>query len=312
MALENDDRPEQDADPRGVTADASFAFLRSLKRAILAEQSEDWSEGRPSTPEGLLGRWPVDPVTDPDAASVLAEDFFQRRHRGEMPSVQEYEERFPEHARSFTGLIAQRNLLCSIGGTSSSEGASLRLPDIGDEVFGFRLRDSLGRGAFTRVFLAEQAELADRPVVLKVSAIEGTEPQTLAQLQHTHIVPIYSVHEDARAGLRAVCMPYFGGASLSAVLKKVFEGQPRPAAGREFVTALGAVQSPVPAVAAGLAPAVSASASGQTPLKTLTRLSYVQATVWIAARLAEGLQHAHQRGVLHRDVAVHTPKADVH
>ena len=43
-----------------------------------------------------------------------------------------------------------------------------------------------------------------RPVVLKVSAIEGSEPQTLAQLQHTNIVPIYSVHEDAQAGLRCV------------------------------------------------------------------------------------------------------------
>ena len=40
-------------------------------------------------------------------------------------------------------------------------------------------------------------------MVLKVSAIEGDEPQTLAQLQHTSIVPIYSVHEDHAAGLRS-------------------------------------------------------------------------------------------------------------
>ena len=86
---------------------------------------------------------------------------------------------------------------------------------MGDELFDFPLRHELGRGAFARVFLAEQTGLADRPIVLKVSAIEGDEHQTLAQLQHTNIVPIYSVHEDTRAGLRAVCMPYFGGASLS-------------------------------------------------------------------------------------------------
>lgn len=30
--------------------------------------------------------------------------------------------------------------------------------------------------------------------------------------------------------------------------------------------------------------------------------TYVQATVWIAARLAEGLEHAHERGLLHRDL----------
>src|SRR5687768_5415081 len=71
-----------------------------------------------------------------------------------------------------------------------------RLPRTGEELFNFRLRRELGHGAFARVFLAEQADLAGRPVVLKISAIAGNEPQTLAQLQHTHIVPIHSVHED--------------------------------------------------------------------------------------------------------------------
>jgi hypothetical protein len=73
---------------------------------------------------------------------------------------------------------------------------------VGDVVFGFRLKRALGQGAVARIYLAEQDHLAGRPVVLKISAIEGTEPQTLAQLPHTNIVPIYSVHEDPRAGLQ--------------------------------------------------------------------------------------------------------------
>src|SRR5690242_20160678 len=44
-------------------------------------------------------------------------------------------------------------------------------PEPGDELFGYLVRDELGRGAFARVFLAEQGDLAGRPVVLKVSAI---------------------------------------------------------------------------------------------------------------------------------------------
>src|SRR5205823_14985823 len=98
-------------------------------------------------------------------------------------------------------------------------------------LFRSSLRQELGRGAFARVFLAEQPDLARRPVVLKVSGIDGDEPQTLAQLQHTHIVPIYSVHEDARAGLRAVCLPYFGGASLSRVLEALWSETPLPGRG---------------------------------------------------------------------------------
>ena len=103
---------------------------------------------------------------------------------------------------------------------------------MGDELFGFRLRHQLGRGTFARVFLAEQADLAGRPVVLKISAIEGDEPQTLAQLQHTNIVPIYSVHEDQRAGLRAVCMPFFGGANLTSVLEQLRRKTENPRRGR--------------------------------------------------------------------------------
>src|SRR5438477_214553 len=111
-------------------------------------------------------------------------------------------------------------------------------PSPGDEVFRFRLRHELGRGAFARVFLAEQADLAGRPVVVKCTTIEGSEPQTLAQLQHTNIVPIYSVHEDREAGLRAVCMPYFGGASLAQVLQAAWGKANRPAHGAELVEAL--------------------------------------------------------------------------
>src|SRR5207302_7732701 len=121
---------------------------------------------------------------------------------------------------------------------------TLGLPTVGDKLFGFHLLRELGHGAFARVFLAKQGELADRSVVLKISAIEGSEPQTLAQLQHTHIVPIYSVHEDTRAGLRAVCMPYFGGASLSRVLQSVWNKSSRPETGSILVDALQAVRAP--------------------------------------------------------------------
>src|SRR5205085_1599361 len=37
-------------------------------------------------------------------------------------------------------------------------------------------------------------------------------------------------------------------------------------------------------------------------LKLLEGLSYVEAVLWIGARLADGLAHAHERGVIHRDL----------
>jgi len=231
--------------------------------------------------------------------SLLADDFFLRR---DLPD--DFGRAGPAQGRptgdegaSAPGPTAWEGFRPS-GPTGDTSGSArtLRLPDVGDEVFGFRLRQALGRGAFARVFLARQADLAGRPVVLKVSAIEGTEPQTLAQLQHTHIVPIYSVHEDPRGGLRAVCMPYLGGASLSDVLRTLFAANPRPRQGREFVAALGAASAPA---------AAGSGCHDSAALDTLTALAsadYLRVAVGLTARLAEGLHHAHERGVLHRDV----------
>jgi len=49
-----------------------------------------------------------------------------------------------------------------------------------------------------------------------VTADVSTSPQTLLSLQHTNIVPIYSIHRPAK--LQAVCMPYFGATTLADVL----------------------------------------------------------------------------------------------
>src|SRR5438094_722990 len=60
--------------------------------------------------------------------------------------------------------------------------AALAMPRVGEEFLGFRLEAELGRGAFGRVFLARDLDLADRLVAVKVTADLSGEEQTLAQL----------------------------------------------------------------------------------------------------------------------------------
>jgi serine/threonine protein kinase/lipoprotein NlpI len=288
----------------------SYTAARSLKRELLQELKAGWGQGQPVRAEDLLPRWPVHSGEEPDTASLLFEEYRQRREHPQIadpPSLREYSERFPALQDSLARLVRQHDVMRSLGGASASGPIGLALPDTGDELFGFRLRDELGRGAFARVFLAEQAILAGRPVVVKVSAIEGDEPQTLAQLQHTHIVPIYSVHEDLAAGVRAVCMPYFGGASLSRVLETVWRETRNPTQGRQLVEALAAVGGPATIGKSDpttLSPPTAPSATGPSGMAApaFAALDYQRAAAWIGARLAEGLQHAHDRGVLHCDI----------
>lgn len=192
------------------------------------------------------------------------------------------------------------------------------MPEVGRDFLGFRLVTELGRGAFGRVFLAQQSELADRLVALKVSSDLFGESQKLAQLQHTNIVPIYSVHQEGP--FQAVCMPYFGATTLAAIFKGLQEHKALPDSGKHFVTTLRnrkstrredepsrptppAQPKPPPLLEPSHAEAIAPQTNQTTSaLETLEGLSYVHAVVWIGARLADGLAHAHERGILHRDL----------
>ena len=191
--------------------------------------------------------------------------------------------------------------------------AVTEFPPVGSDFLGFRLECELGRGAFGRVYLARQGDLANRPVALKVTADAIGETHALAQLRHTNIVPIYSVH---RSGpLQAICMPFLGSGTFADILgelkrsptlpesgagllssrrERPRSGEPRPESSCEGASASG----PLSAVAASGQREEPAGAG----LENLAGLRYVPAVLWLVARVADGLAHAHERGILHRDL----------
>ena len=175
--------------------------------------------------------------------------------------------------------------------------AATGMPRVGGRFLGFRLRAELGRGAFSRVFLAHQGELGNRFVVLKVGPDLAGESRTLGQLQHTHIVPVYSFH---REGLfQAVCMPYFGSTTLAHVLDALRAGGAWPESGNRLVQILRERRA---ADRPGTGPVEQPVGPAPGPLNALEKLSHVDAVLWLAVRLAEGLAHAHDRGIVHRDL----------
>lgn len=227
--------------------------------------------------------------------ALVYEEFCLREEAGEDLTTEEMLARHPEiveplrRVLDIHGLVGSGSGLTTASHFGSSSEPPVAFPIAGETIAGYRLVEELGRGAFARVFLAEERQLADRPVALKVARAGSREPQTLARLQHTHIVPIYSTRTDPATSLHVLCMPYFGRVTLARLLSDPQVKQAR--SGSDLVEALdrlGAAE-----------PSPTGRAAGRA---ALARRDFAQAIAWWGARMAEALDHAHDRGVLHRDV----------
>jgi serine/threonine protein kinase len=119
------------------------------------------------------------------------------------------------------------------------------------------------------------------------------EHLSMARFQHTHIIHLFSEQTFPDRGLRALCMPYLGGASLARLLEALVEVPLQERRGRHLLEALCRVhdgQFPLPATDEG-------------PYRRyLEQASYIQAVCWIVACLADGLHEAHAHGLVHMDV----------
>lgn len=263
------------------------AALLALLRLDLALR---WEAGQRVRVEWYLDRYAE--LAGEALVALLYEEYCLREEAGESPETAEYERRFPQVAASFREVLDIHELIGRSHRTASARvpgRPGSPLPEAGQTMAGFRLVEELGRGAFARVFLAEERELADRPVALKVTWTGSREPQTLARLQHTHIVPVYSYRADPVSGLHLLCMPYLGRVTLADVL-----GEPSVREARTGADLLAAIDRLQPPDASLTERPVSRS--------NLQSRSYAKAIAWWGARLAEALQHAHDRDVLHRDV----------
>lgn len=162
---------------------------------------------------------------------------------------------------------------------------------VGERVGDFEILRLLGEGAFARVFLARQVSLS-RLVALKVSMQHGTEARTLAQLEHEHIVRVFSESVDPQSCVRLLCMQYVPGPTLDRIIVR-FKDQPAACwTGHDFLAALDAQRTQE----AAFDPAAVRDR------EQLDGCDFVECVCWLGSRLAEALAHAHSQGVLHRDI----------
>ena len=321
-------------------------YPAALGELIRVDQENAWTSGRPRRLGEYTSRFPAVLEQSALLAGIAFEEYRQRRRAGEPVRAAEYRlvygvdvtewpdigpgsSRAADDDMPATNVVATptprieaaaavRNRSPTAAAEPPDESVSpwetvaAALPEPGSEFLGFHLLEELGRGAFGRVYLARQGDLAGRLVAVKVACDIVTESHTLAQLQHPNIVPVYSLH---RAGpFQAACMPYLGRTTLADVLKHLCGRPSLPSSGKDLRSTLNVARHDT-TPASEKAPAVSAPTPSPLPSlpaappapaadgwSRLDALSYVEAVLCLGGQLAAGLAHAHARGILHRDL----------
>ena len=274
--------------PKGGRADSDASGSASRIENILSEFTARWQHGESPTIEEYLPQ--LDSEASSDAMELIYHAYCLAESAGTAPDPADYIHRYPAQGRALERLFglhrAVDNSLLRLWADPSV------LPEVGDEIGPYRLIRELGEGGFARVFLAEQSDLDQRLVVVKVSSRITPEPRLLARARHSHIVEVlwHSLIDDGL--LQLICMPFSGGATLAAVLtgRKRRGGPSR--SGRDLLADLDRVSAPEYPTADLTRPA----------REILADLSYPKAVAWIVARLAEALDFAFGRGVLHGDL----------
>jgi serine/threonine protein kinase len=157
----------------------------------------------------------------------------------------------------------------------------------------FRILREVGRGGMGVVYEAEQISLGRR-VALKVLPFAATldprhlqrfknEAQAAASLHHTHIVPVHGV--GCERGVHYYAMQFIDGQTLAELIAGFRKG-----AVPEGMGAAAPAAAPTRPVAA-----LSTERSARSP-------GYFRAVARLGVQAATALEHAHQLGVVHRDV----------
>jgi hypothetical protein len=161
----------------------------------------------------------------------------------------------------------------------------------GQTVDDFQLLTELGHGAFAQVFLARQISM-ERLVALKISKHTGSEPQTLAQLDHSHVVRVFDQRVSGDPPARLLYMEVVPGGTLFDVAKRV-RGTPQKQRSGQLL---------LDVVDEHLGASGAAKPDGSMHRQWLAETPWPMVICRLGAQLAEGLAYAHSRGVLHRDI----------
>ena len=227
---------------------------------------------------------------------------------------QEFVADWPELRDDFLKFISQSGILQdwigpTVGGFAAAQLAEDRAL-VSSEFAGFNILEVLGRGGMGIVYHAVQ-QTDGRPVALKVLRQFGKssqshrtrfqrEARTIESLRHPHIVPLIGAGEDQ--GTSFLAMQLIDGVTIADVIADQAKNSGSNEPANDSPAFRSEAKTPI---------------SQQTAAQCLSRAvgrhgNYDQTIASCLADVADALHHAHESGVIHRDVKPSNLMIDTH
>ena len=259
-----------------IKIDIEQRWLRTGHPKLLSDYCADYPE---------LSRDEVPP-------ELIRDEITFRRNSGQAVDPHTYLREYPTQATRLEQLLdLGDSTAVSSDSPTLRRADALETVDVGQRIDDFDLLTPLGTGAFARVFLARQHSM-QRLVAVKISQNHGTEPQTLAQLDHDYIVRIFDQRVIAERDLRLLYMQYLPGGTLQDVMRTLADTSPEDRTGDTLLDAIDAA----------LADKGEIRPTDSSVRAEILALSWPETVAWLGRRLAEALDYADRHRVLHRDV----------
>ncbi|MCU0864009.1 MAG: serine/threonine protein kinase [Planctomycetes bacterium] len=233
--------------------------------------------------------------TDPGFEALLIEAL-DRLERGGAAALEQLLAAHPDAAPKLRAHL-ERLQRHGLAGERSTEPPVAPPERLGE----FRILAPLGHGGMGVVYRAVQESLG-REVALKLIRPDQLwfpgarerfrrEVELVARMQHPGIVPVFAVGNDG--GVPYFAMELVRGVSLATVIERFAGRNPAALRGTDLDALLAAAEDQGEAGNGG---------AGPRSIAALFEGDWTTVVLRIVREVAEAIEHAHRRGVLHRDV----------
>lgn len=208
---------------------SQFSSKRNSKQPltldeVIAQIIDEWPVGRAFRVDDVLAIYPELSQHSRAVIEFAIVEYNARIAAEESITPSQFAEQFPSiRSALLDSLLVDQAMTSLTGVVQRQRSEATKWPQVGETLANFHLLEQIGKGAFSRVFLAEDLTLRNRQVAVKFCRNDSYEIEALSQLQHSSIGVVLEVRDVPERNFAAISMQMQGRATLDSVIRHVWK-----------------------------------------------------------------------------------------